>query len=135
MVFVIEMIVINKIRFYSIFDIYGNSLQEYIVGYPSSINEICTMVKSKGLKSQFSVKVFFRIAETVLYEYSSVIESVQVCKVVNQYASSEGAPFILECPVGGMHIHPLSDIFEYKYPNTDNNLKLKDWYDKILNYF
>src|SRR5690606_19683056 len=126
MIFVIEMIVINKMRFYSIFDIYGNSLQEYIVGYPFSINEICTMVKSKGLKSQFSVKVLFRIAETVLYEYSSVIESIQVCKVVNQYASSEGVPFILECPVGGMHIHPLSDIFEYKYPNTDNNLKLKD---------
>lgn len=122
---------INKIRFYSTFDIsaknfdvYWNSLQEYkpeyIVGYPSSIYEICVIAKSKGLKSQFSVRVFFPTAETVLYEHRSVIESVLGCKVIDQYASSEGAPFILECPFGGMHIHPLSGIFEYKYPDTDN---------------
>lgn len=122
---------INKIRFYSTFDInaknfdiYWHSLQEYkpeyIVGYPSSIYEICVMAKSKGLKSQFSVKVFFPTAETVLYEHRSVIESVLGCKVIDQYASSEGAPFILECPFGGMHIHPLSGIFEYKYPDTDS---------------
>lgn len=122
---------INKIRFYSTFDInarnfniYWNSLQEYkpeyIVGYPSSVYEICALAKSKGLKSQFSVKVFFPTAETVLDEHRVVIESVLGCKVVDQYASSEGAPFILECPLGRMHIHPLSGIFEYKYPGTDN---------------
>jgi len=122
---------INKIRFYSTFDInarnfniYWNSLQEYkpeyIVGYPSSVYEICALAKSKGLKSLFSVKVFFPTAETVLDEHREVIESILGCKVVDQYASSEGAPFILECPLGGMHIHPLSGIFEYKYPGTDN---------------
>ncbi|WP_262475342.1 phenylacetate--CoA ligase family protein [Acinetobacter radioresistens] len=122
---------INKIRFYSTFDInarnfniYWNSLQEYkpeyIVGYPSSVYEICALAKSKGLKSLFSVKVFFPTAETVLDEHRAVIESILGCKVVDQYASSEGAPFILECPLGGMHIHPLSGIFEYKYPGTDN---------------
>lgn len=34
------------------------------------------------------------------------------CKLVDQYASSEGAPFILECTKGNLHIHPLTGIFE-----------------------
>lgn len=122
---------INKIRFYSTFDInvknfyiYWNSLKnykpEFMVGYPSSVYEICAIAKSKGLKYESSVKFFFPTAETVLEEHRAVIESVLGCKVVDQYASSEGAPFILQCPLGGMHIHPLSGIFEYKYPGTDN---------------
>lgn len=115
---------INKIRFYSTFyinnqqnfDIYWNSLNdfkpEFIVGYPSSVYEICRMADSKGLKLSHKVKVFFPTAETLLSEHIEIIGRVMGCKVVNQYASSEGAQFILECTEGNLHIHPLTGVFE-----------------------
>lgn len=114
---------INKIRFYSTFlineknfDVYWKSLNEFqpefLVGFPSSVFEICQIAKAKGLKYTGKAKVFFPTAETVLAEHRKIITEVLGCKLVDQYASSEGAPFILECSAGNLHIHPLTGIFE-----------------------
>lgn len=121
---------INKIRFYSTFlineknfDVYWKSLNEFqpefLVGFPSSVFEICQIAKARGLKYKGKAKVFFPTAETVLAEHRQVISEVLGCKLVDQYASSEGAPFILECTAGHLHIHPLTGIFEV----VDDNLK------------
>ncbi len=121
---------VNKIRFYSTFlineknfDIYWKSLNEFqpefLVGFPSSVFEICQIAKSKKLKYQGKAKVFFPTAETVLQEHRQVISEVLGCKLVDQYASSEGAPFILECSEGCLHIHPLTGVFEV----VDDDLK------------
>lgn len=114
---------INKIRFYSTFhineqnfDIYWKSLNqfkpEFIVGFPSSVFEICKIAENRGLTLDSKVKVFFPTAETVLSQHRDVIGRVLGCKLVDQYASSEGAPFILECKSGNLHIHPLTGVFE-----------------------
>ncbi|CAM4050345.1 phenylacetate--CoA ligase family protein [Psychrobacter arenosus] len=128
---------INKIRFYSTFhinhsnfDVYWKSLNEFqpefLVGFPSSVYEICEIADSKGLKSNYKVKVFFPTAETVLPKHREVIGRVLGCKLVDQYASSEGAPFILECTKGNLHIHPLTGIFEvideYMQPAEEGEL-------------
>lgn len=121
---------INKIRFYSTFlinvenfDIYWHDLNkfkpEFIVGFPSSVYELCKIAKSRGLKLETPVKVFFPTAETVLQEHRTVIGEIMGCKLVDQYASSEGAPFILECEKGKLHLHPLTGIFEV----VDSKLK------------
>lgn len=113
----------NKIRFYSTFhinkenfDIYWDSLNkfqpEFIVGFPSSVFEICKIADSHNLKLNHEVRVFFTTSETVLPQHREVISRVLGCKLVDQYASSEGAPFILECENGNMHINPLTGIFE-----------------------
>lgn len=114
---------INKIRFYSTFhineknfDVYWRSLSkfqpEFIVGFPSSVYEICEIADRLGLRLEHKVKVFFPTAETVLSQHREVIGRVLGCRLVDQYASSEGAPFILECEEGSLHIHPLTGIFE-----------------------
>lgn len=121
---------VNKIRFYSTFhinqknfNIYWDSLNQYqpefIVGFPSSVYEICEIADSKGFKLKNKVQVFFPTAETVLPQHRELIGKVMGCKIVDQYASSEGAPFILECSAGSLHIHPLTGIFEV----VDENLK------------
>lgn len=120
---------VNKIRFYSTFlineknfDVYWKSLNEFqpefLVGFPSSVSEICQIARDKGLKYKGKARVFFPTAETVLPEHREVISEVLGCKLVDQYASSEGAPFILECSKGHLHIHPLTGIFEV----VDDNL-------------
>lgn len=45
-------------------------------------------------------------------KHRQVISEVLGCKLVDQYASSEGAPFVLECSTGSLHTHPLTGIFE-----------------------
>ena len=114
---------INKIRFFSTFhinnknfEIYWNSLvnlmPEFIVGFPSSVYEICKIAESKKLKYPGTVKVFFPTAETVSSEHRITINKVFGCKVIDQYSASEGAPFIIECTSSRLHIHPLTGIFE-----------------------
>ncbi|WP_116472437.1 phenylacetate--CoA ligase family protein [Zobellella maritima] len=114
---------INKIRFFSSFhisednfDIYCRAFREFkpefIVGSPSSVYDLCKFALKRGLKAKGIVKVFFSTAETVLPHHCEVIVDVLGCEIVDQYASSEGAPFILQCKSGSMHIHPLSGFFE-----------------------
>lgn len=113
----------NKIRFFSTFLIngsnfesYWNALEEFqprfIVGFPSSVLEIAMLARERGLAASWKVEVMFPTAETVLPVHREVIGQVFGCKLVDQYASSEGAPFVLECPAGRLHIHPLSGVFE-----------------------
>ena len=114
---------INKIRFFSTFhiteknfDVYWGAFckfaPEYMVGFPSSVYELCSIAAARGLKLENTVKAFFPTAETLLPVHREVIGSVLGCKIADQYASSEGAPFILECEQGGLHIHPLTGVFE-----------------------
>lgn len=114
---------INKIRFFSTFHITDSNFDvywaafckftpEYIVGFPSSVYELCSMAAARGLRLENTVKVFFPTAETLLPIHRKVIGFVLGCKIADQYASSEGAPFILECEHGGLHIHPLTGVFE-----------------------
>jgi len=114
---------INKVRFFSTFhinnknfDIYWDSLvcfmPEFIVGFPSSVYEICKIAESKQLKFPGTIKVFFPTAETVLPEHRTTINKVLGCKVIDQYSASEGAPYIIECKSSRLHIHPLTGIFE-----------------------
>lgn len=120
----------NRIRFFSTFhltdknfDVYWRAFckfaPEFVVGFPSSVFELCSMASSRGLRLDDTVKVFFPTAETVLPAHRNVIKSVLGCRILDQYASSEGAPFILECEEGGLHIHPLTGIFEV----VDENLQ------------
>src|SRR5690554_2128343 len=121
---------INHIRYFSTFhitdryfDAYWRSLTdfapEYLVGFPSSVYDICVMAKERGLSFRGVVKAFFPTAETVLPQHRAVIGEVLGCPLIDQYASSEGAPFILECEKGRLHIHPLTGIFEV----VDENLQ------------
>lgn len=114
---------INKIRFFSTFhitddnfDVYWTAFckfaPEFIVGFPSSVYELCSMAATRDLKLDNTVKAFFPTAETLLPMHREVIGSVLGCKIVDQYSSSEGAPFILECDHGGLHMHPLTGVFE-----------------------
>lgn len=114
---------INKIRFFSTFHINKNNFDsywkaledfspEFIVGFPSSVYEICLIAKSKGMKLDKKVKVFFPTAETVLAIHREVIKDTLGCILVDQYASSEGAPFILECTEGKKHLQLLTGVFE-----------------------
>ena len=114
---------LTKTRFFSTFhvneknfDTYWRSLidfnPEFIVGFPSSLSEILTMAREKGLEYPHRVKAVFPTAETVLPYHRSLFHEMLGAETKDQYASSEGAPFIVECPCDRLHILPYSGIFE-----------------------
>lgn len=98
------------------FDIYWHALidfdPEYIVGFPSSLSDLLTVAQHRGLTYPHKVKAVFPTAETVLTRHIDLFKDVLGAATNNQYASSEGAPFIVQCPSGNLHILPYTGIFE-----------------------
>lgn len=113
-----------KVRYYSTFHINDKYLEYYIinlkefrpeffVGFPSSILEIAKFgIMNKIGFPRGIVKAIFPTAETVTKESRAIIESYFHTKMYDQYASSEGAPFIFECVEGNLHLELQSGVFE-----------------------
>ena len=126
--------VFTHVDYYSTFHINANSAPYYlahmqkakpkmIVGFPSSIAELAKHGQDQGIKLDFTVDAVFPTAETLVDHETSLIRDYfgGICR--NQYASSEGASFILECEEGKLHYEMLSGVIEVLDENdqpTDN---------------
>lgn len=121
---------LNVIRYYSTFHITKKNVSyyiqnlntfkpEFIVGFPSSVYQIVKLAKENGIKYNNKVKCFFPTAESLRLNEKEEIQKFFHCEVRDQYASSEGAPFITECPEGQLHYEMLTGIFELV---DENNL-------------
>jgi phenylacetate-CoA ligase len=114
---------LHKIRYYSTFHINAGTVRHYIddlnrfrpmyiVGYPSCIYEVAKCAMAQNYKLHYRVKAIFPTSETLLEEHRRVAEPFFGCRMVDQYASAEGAPFIIECERGRLHLELLSGFFE-----------------------
>jgi phenylacetate-CoA ligase len=99
----------------------NKSQTEFFVGFPSAIYAIAYRIKDKKTKISFKLKAIFPTSEPLLEHQKALLEEVFNCPIPDQYASSEGAPFIYECPSGNLHYDMYSGIFEKRYPNSDSN--------------
>lgn len=121
----------HNVRYYSTFHIkedylkhYVNDLikysPEFLVGFPSSILEIAKYGLANGyVFPPNTVKAVFPTAETVTIDMRATIESFFKTKIYDQYASSEGAPFITECESGCLHMELQSGVFEVLNDNGE----------------
>ncbi|MDN5301104.1 MAG: hypothetical protein PWQ60_618 [Thermoanaerobacteraceae bacterium] len=104
---------------------YIESLNKYkpdsIDGFISSIYDIASYIERHDIKLEFKPRVIFPTSETVTQEYREVIERVFKCKVRDQYASSEGAPFVWECECGKLHYDLSTGVIEH-VENSDEIL-------------
>ena len=114
---------IDKIRYYSTFHMAPVNLPYYVedlamfrpaflCGFPSAIGELARFVEMTGRAGSFEVRAVFTTSETLTPSQREAIERVFRCPVRNQYGSSEGAPFIMECRQGRLHIDVTSGVFE-----------------------
>lgn len=85
---------------------------ELIDGYPSALFLLAKYVAASRPLS-FTPKAVATTAETLVPMYRATIEAAFRCKVYDQYASSEGAPFITECRLGRMHLNTDTGFFEF----------------------
>lgn len=112
-----------KQRLYSGYHCKGENLKYYIKdlnkykpasidGYPSALFELAQYIIDEKITLNFSPIAIFPTAETLLPHYRKIIEKAFNCPVRNQYASSEGAPFITECECGNLHYNMDTGIIE-----------------------
>ncbi|MCF6307396.1 MAG: phenylacetate--CoA ligase family protein [Flavobacteriaceae bacterium] len=113
-----------KVRYYSTFHINKKSIPFYItnlikfkpkflVGFPSNMYEIAKFGINNNIDfPSNTIKAIFPTAETITPDSKKAIEQFFKTKMYNQYASSEGAPFIFECKQGKLHFELQSGIFE-----------------------
>lgn len=88
-------------------------------GFPSVILKIAKYALKNNIKFQFQPIAIFPTAETLLDADREIIEKAFKCKVRNQYASSEGAPFITECTHGSLHLNIETGVFEKVNKNSN----------------
>lgn len=115
---------LHNIRYYSTFHLKADYLYyyienliqykpKYLSGFPSAMLEIAQY----GLQHNISfpentIIAIFPTAETITPVMREILESFFKAKVYNQYASSEGAPFIYECAQQQLHIQLQTGVFE-----------------------
>jgi phenylacetate-CoA ligase len=112
-----------NIRYYSTFHMslenipyYVENLNRYkpkfVTAFPASFYEIARYMEMNKIKPEFQLRSIFTTSETLHPQQRETMESVFNCKVRDQYSASEGAPFVIECPEGNLHMEMASGIFE-----------------------
>lgn len=81
-------------------------------GYPSAIYQIARHINENHIDLQYKPICVATTSEHLNPAMRKEIEQAFGCKVYNQYASAEGAPFIFECEAGGIHLYTDSGCFE-----------------------
>ena len=92
---------------------------EIIDGYPSAIHIVADHMLRNGSAGTVRPRAILVSAETVLEHQRRAIETAFGAKLYNQYASSEGAPFVSECQSGRLHVHLDSGVVEIL--DSENN--------------
>ena len=111
-------------RIYSGYHCKGDNVKYYIEnlskyqpqsldGYPSAMYELARYILDNDIKMTFKPIAIFPTAETLLPHYKAAIEKAFGCPVRDQYASSEGAPFITECKCGRLHYCMDTGVIEF----------------------
>lgn len=89
---------------------------ELIDGYPSALYILAQFLLQTGAQLDFTPIAISLTAETLMDHQRQMIERAFGCKVYNQYASSEGAPWIAECKEGNYHLWLDTGVFEFIDP-------------------
>ncbi|MFJ7186831.1 phenylacetate--CoA ligase family protein [Lysinibacillus xylanilyticus] len=96
---------------------YVKSLNKFkpdaIDGFFMSMCDIAGYIERHNIKLEFTPIAIFPTSETLTQSGRELLERVFKCKVYDQYASSEGAPFVTECSNQLLHLELVSGIFEH----------------------
>lgn len=94
---------------------------ESMDGFPSVMFNLAQHIIKNNIVLEFVPKAIFPTAETLTDYERQIIEKAFKSKVRNQYASSEGAPFITECPQGNLHLDIITGVFEKKVKENNTS--------------
>ena len=82
-------------------------------GFFTCMCDLARFIERRGIEIKFHPIAIFPTSETLTLEGRELLERIFKCKVYDQYASSEGAPFVTECPNQVLHMELASGVFEH----------------------
>lgn len=91
-------------------------------GFFTCMIDIANYIERHAIKLEFQPVAIFPTSETLTQPGRELLERVFKCKVYDQYASSEGAPFVTECKNQKLHIELASGVFEHFEEGSDEVL-------------
>lgn len=91
-------------------------------GFFTCIVDIASYIERHNIQLNFQPVAVFPTSETLTENGRKMIERVFNCKVYDQYASSEGAPFVTECKNQKLHIELSTGVFERMSDESDEIL-------------
>ena len=109
----------ENLRYYV--DEFNRFKPDAIDGFFTSMLDMASYIKRHNIPLSFRPIAIFPTSETLTKEGRELLEEVFQCKVYDQYASSEGAPFVTECKNQILHEELESGVFE-QYEDTDEVL-------------
>ena len=86
---------------------------EWIDGFPSSIYAVAQHALDRGHVLSCRPVVAFSTSETLYDWQREAVREAFGCPMRNQYASAEGAPFVVECREGRLHADLRTGVFEH----------------------
>jgi phenylacetate-CoA ligase len=96
--------------------LYVDSLNRFkpgaLDGFPSSMAVVAAHILRNEIRLDFAPIAIFPTSETVTENLRQLLEAAFGCSVYDQYASSEGAPFITECKRHSLHVEMSTGVFE-----------------------
>lgn len=105
---------------------YVNSINHFkpqaLDGFFTSMCDVANYIERHQIKLEFQPVAIFPTSETLTAAGRELLERVFQCKVFDQYASSEGAPFVNECPNQVLHLELASGVFEHFEDDSDEVL-------------
>lgn len=105
---------------------YVNNLNKFkphaIDGFFMSMVDIANYIERHKIELEFKPVAIFPTSETLTQTGRELLERVFGCKVYDQYASSEGAPFVTECENQVLHMELASGVFEHIEEDSDEIL-------------
>ena len=112
-----------KQKIYSSFHITEENMEYYVEdlnkfkphaldGFFTSMCDIAGYIERHNIPLTFNPVAIFPTSETLTDDGRALLERVFGCKVYNQYASSEGAPFVNDCVHQQLHVELASGVFE-----------------------
>ncbi|WP_433745218.1 phenylacetate--CoA ligase family protein [Falsibacillus pallidus] len=93
-----------------------------IDGFFMSMCDIASYIERHNIKLEFTPNAIFPTSETLTQSGRQLLERVFNSKVYDQYASSEGAPFVTECKNQVLHMELASGVFELVEDGSDEVL-------------
>lgn len=105
---------------------YVDSLNRFkplaIDGFFMSMCDVAGYIERHNIELTFQPLAIFPTSETLTHSGRELLERIFKCKVYDQYASSEGAPFVTECKEQKLHIELASGVFEHFEEGNDEVL-------------
>ncbi len=96
---------------------YVKSLNKFrpdaIDGFFTCMCDVASYIERHNIPLKFRPVAVFPTSETLTQSGRDLLERVFGCKVYDQYASSEGAPFVTECKDQKLHIELATGVFEH----------------------